>query len=111
MKSNEYVLDRIKFHISEQGTSYQLLSEEIGVSKSLIGHMLSGKRVMKPERLVAIAKALNVEVEELIKPLESKNGPLEIKIRGELTSRKSNRTFDYALFAIEDYITMKNYPC
>lgn len=107
MKSNEYVLDRIKSLLEQQGKSYQLLAEEIGVSKSLIGHMLSGEREMKPERLITIAKALNVDVKELVKPIQSQKGPLEIIFRGTLTNRKSKRAFDSALFAIEDYVTMK----
>lgn len=107
MKSNEYVLHRIKSLLQEQGKSYQDLSEETGISKSLIGHMLSGKRVMKPERLVAIAKALKIEVKELLKPDQSQEGPLEVVFRGKLTNRKSKRAFGTVLFAIEDYVTMK----
>lgn len=106
MNSNEYVLDRIKTLLQEQGKSYQDLSNETGISKSLIGHMLSGERVMKPERLVSIAKALGVEVTQLLKPIE-KNGPLQVEFRGELTNRKSKRAFEAVLFAIEDYVTMK----
>lgn len=107
MKSNEYVLESIKSLLKEQGKSYQLLAENIGVSKSLIGHMLSGEREMKPERLVDIAKFLDTTVERLVKPIQSKKGPLEISYRGTLNNRKSKRTFDSVLFAIEDYVTMK----
>lgn len=106
MKSNEYVLNQIKLLLKEQGKSYQDLSHEIGISKSLVGHLLSGERVMKPERLIAIAQALDVEVNELIQPVEN-NGPLEVVFRGELTNRKSKRDFESILFAIEDYVTMK----
>lgn len=106
MKSNEHVLDRIKVLLQEQGKSYQDLSDDTGISKSLIGHMLSGERVMKPERLVAIAKGLGIEVKDLIK-LNETNEPLEVVFRGELTNRKSKRAFEAVLFAIEDYITMK----
>lgn len=106
MKSNEYVLDRIKVLLQEQGKSYQDLSNDTGISKSLIGHMLSGERVMKPERLIAIAKALGIEVKDLVKVNEI-NDPLEVVFRGELTNRQSKRAFEAVLFAIEDYVTMK----
>lgn len=107
MKSKEYVRLRIKSLLKEQGKSYQLLSEETGISKSLIGHMLSGERVIKPERLVLIAKALNIEVKELLKPDSSQEGPLTVVFRGELTNRKSKRDFEAVLYAIEDYVTLK----
>lgn len=106
MKSNEHVLDRIKLLLQEQGKSYQDLSNETGISKSLIGHMLSGERVMKSEHLVAIAKALGTQVKDLVKVNEI-NEPLEVIIRGELTNRQSKRAFEAVLFAIEDYVTMK----
>lgn len=107
MKSNEYLLSRIKSLLQEQGKSYQDLSEETGISKSLIGHMLSGERVMKPERLITIAKALKVEVKDLMKPIQAHDEPLQVVFRGELTNRKSKRAFEAVLFAIEDYVIMK----
>lgn len=106
MKSNTQVLNRIKGLLQEQGKSYQDLSNDTGISKSLIGHMLSGERVMKPERLITIAKALGTEVKDLIQVNET-NEPLEIVFRGELTNRQSKRTFEAVLFAIEDYVTMQ----
>lgn len=106
MKSNEHVLDRIKVLLKEQGKSYQDLSNDTAISKSLIGHMLSGERVMKPERLVAIAKALGTEVNDLIQVNET-NEPLEVVFRGKLMNRQSKRAFESVLFAIEDYVTIK----
>lgn len=107
MKSTEIALLRIKSLLQEMGKSYQWLSDETGISKSLIGHMLSGERVMKPERLTAIAKALHVSVKDLITPENTENDPLQVVFRGELSNRKSKRTFESTLFAIEDYMTMK----
>lgn len=106
MKPNEHVLNHIKVLLQEQGKSYQILSNETGISKSLIGHMLTGERVMKPDRLVTIAKALGIEVKNLMK-VNEKNEPLEVVFRGELTNRQSKRAFESVLFAIEDYVTMK----
>lgn len=105
MKSNEYVVTRLKLLLKEQGKSYQDLSDETGISKSLIGHMLSGERVMKPERLVTIAHALNTDVKDLVKPVTDQ--PLQVVFRGELTNRRSKRAFEEVLYAIEDYVTMK----
>lgn len=107
MKLNEHVLSCIKSLLQEQGKSYQDLSKETGISKSLIGHMLSGERVMKPERLITIAAALKVDVKDLMKPVQTHNEPLQVVFRGELTNRKSKRTFESVLFAIEDYLTMR----
>ena len=106
MKSNKHVLERIKILLQKQGKSYQDLSNDTGISKSLIGHMLSGERIMKPERLVTIAEALGTEVKDLVK-IDETNGPLEIVFRGEPTNRQSKRAFESVLFAIEDYVTMK----
>lgn len=106
MKLNTQVLSTIKNLLKEQGESYQDLSNETGISKSLIGHMLSGERIMKPERLVEIAKALDVEVKDLIRSNQI-NEPLDVVFRGELTNRPSKRAFESVLFAIEDYVTMK----
>lgn len=53
-----------------------------------------------------IAKALGTEVKDLMKVNET-NEPLEVVFIGELTNRKSKRAFESVLFAIEDYVTMK----
>lgn len=142
MKSHAHVLDRIKTILKEQQKSHQSLAEEIGIAKSTLSQILSGKSKMNTDRLKVIAKALNIEVKELkvttdeslpIKDsylpateqlvastdnslaktensttlIHSKKRPLTYKIRGTLTTRHSKRSFDALLFAIEDYITMK----
>ncbi|GKV64825.1 MULTISPECIES: helix-turn-helix domain-containing protein [unclassified Sporosarcina] len=107
MNTNELVLTRIKTLLKEKGISYQDVSDATGISKSLIGHMLSGTRVMKPERLVAIAGVLQVSVEDLLAEQAVQHSPLEVVFRGNLTTRTSKRDFDSVLFAIEDYMAMK----
>lgn len=105
---NTLTLKKIKDELESQGKSYQWLADQLRVSKALVGHLLSGERKMKTERLSSIANALNVDVIDLL-PNESihRSGPLHIQLRGELSTRKSKRALEVALFAIEDYVTMK----
>lgn len=108
MKTNSIVIEAIKKKMIENNKSYSWLANEIDVSKALIGHMLSGKRTMKSERLVSITNALGISLEDLLsKNNEDYTSAISVDMRGKLSSRKAKRLFDSSLFAIEDYMTMK----
>ncbi|WP_338754935.1 helix-turn-helix transcriptional regulator [Bacillus sp. FJAT-52991] len=107
MKTNEAVIRKMKAWLKEQGHSYQWLAHELGVSKSLVGHMLSGERTLLPKRIEEFARVMNVSVTELVKNEVAQSGPLTYQLRGKLSNRRSKRELDTLLFAIEDYVGLK----
>lgn len=107
MQYNKEVLLKIKALLTEQQKSYQDLSYATGISESLMGQMLEGTRVIKPERLIAIAHALNIDLSDILKTKDLQGSSLHIVLHGELKSRKSKRVFESVLYAIEDYLLIK----
>lgn len=100
----------LKIHtlLQEQGKSYQWLSDETGISKSFMDRKLARENIYKPDHLlVIIAEALKVSIEDLTATGSTQEAPLQIVIHGELSNHNSKRTFDSALYAIEDYMAMK----
>ncbi|MFD1886495.1 hypothetical protein [Paenibacillus wenxiniae] len=44
MRTNNVVINNVKAWMEKNSKSHQWLADELNVSKSLIGHILSGKR-------------------------------------------------------------------
>lgn len=103
---NKILLTNLKSILKQRGKSYQWLADELGVSKAQVGHLLSGERKMTKDRLLSISQILNCEIDSFL-PSTPVNGALAIELRGEFSGRKSKRSFEKALFAIEDYIALR----
>ncbi|MDM5246122.1 helix-turn-helix transcriptional regulator [Lysinibacillus sp. G4S2] len=107
MNTYEVVITRVKKWLESEGKSYQWLADQMGISKSLIGFILKGERTLKPERIEQIAKIMNLTTKELMESEVITKDKLTVNLRGKLTNRRSRRELDSLLFAIEDYIGLK----
>lgn len=108
MNSNTIIVNNIKLWLQDHQKSQQWLAEEIGVSKALVGHMLNESRVIQPQRIVAIAKALGVSVNELTTDASMKEERMTVELRGTLSNRRSKMELERLKFAVEDYIGLKS---
>ncbi|MGE7673138.1 helix-turn-helix domain-containing protein [Lysinibacillus sp. NPDC094403] len=106
-RTNEIVISRVKKWLELEGKSYQWLAEQMDISKSLVGFILKGERTLQPERIEQLAKIMNITPKELMQPEVIKEDKLTVNLRGELTNRRSRRELDSLLFAINDYIGLK----
>lgn len=59
---------RLKEVLQEKGISGKELSEKVGVSQPAISDISNGKSFPRPELLLDIAKALDVDVRDLFHP-------------------------------------------
>ncbi|WEA41697.1 helix-turn-helix domain-containing protein (plasmid) [Lysinibacillus sp. fkY74-1] len=107
METDEVVIRKVQKWLEAEGKSYKWLSEQLGISKSLVGFILKGERPLKPERIAQLAKLINTTTKELLQPEIVKKDTLTVNLRGELTNRRSHRELDSLLFAINDYIGLK----
>ncbi len=107
MRTNTIVIDKVKAWMANNDKSHQWLADELNVSKSLVGHMLSGKRALLPNRIIELASLMGTSVEKLTKTPSSKQERMSVQLRGELTNRRSKSELNALLFAIEDYIRLK----
>jgi len=107
MKTNATVISRVQKWLDLNGKSYQWLAEQMGVSKSLVGFIMKGERTLKPERIEQLAKIMNLTTKELMQSEVITKDKLTVNLRGKLTNRRSRRELDSLLFAIEDYIGLK----
>jgi len=66
-----HVIQHLKAHRLEQHLSHETLSKMAGISRAALSHIENGKR--KPSLLVSLrlAKALGIELSEILKQAES----------------------------------------
>ncbi len=65
MKTNEVIIRKVQKWLEAEGNSYKRLSEQMGISKSLVGFLLKGDRTLKPERIEQFANIMNTTTKEL----------------------------------------------
>lgn len=107
MKTNEVVIKNVKHWLKENNKTHEWLAKELDVSKSLVGHMLSGKRAILPKRIEALSKITNIPMKELVKD-SSQSENLTVQLRGQTSNRRSKQDLKSMVFAIEDYIGLKS---
>lgn len=107
MKTNEVVIKNVKHWLKENDKTHEWLAEELKVSKSLVGHMLSGKRAILPKRIEALSKITDIPMKELVKD-SSQSGSLTVQLRGQTSNRRSKQDLKSMIFAIEDYLGLKS---
>ena len=107
MRTNDTIVKNVQNWLKENGKSQQWLAGELGVSRALVGHMLSGKRAILPKRIEALSKILDIPVKELIKD-SSQSENLIVQLRGQTANRRSKQDLKSMLFAIDDYIGLKS---
>jgi len=107
MKTNDIVISKVIKWLKAEDKSYQWLAEQLGVSKSLVGLMLKGERTLKSDRIEHFAKIMGITTKEMVHSDTITEGQLTVNLLGELSNRHSKRELDYLLFAINDYLGLK----
>ncbi|MEK5338510.1 helix-turn-helix transcriptional regulator [Weizmannia sp. FSL W8-1119] len=105
-KANEAAIKKVRDWLDTEGKSIQDLAEEVGISKSLMGHILTGKRQFLPNRMAQVAKVIGVTVEELLAEDRSEK-PYVLSLHGKANSRATKRQLENMLFAIEDCLRIE----
>jgi len=105
-KANESAIKKVRDWLEMEGKSIQDLAEEVGISKSLMEHILTGKRQFLPNRMAQVAKVIGVTVEELLAEDRSEK-PYELSLHGKANSRDVKRQMENMLFAIEDCLRIE----
>ncbi len=87
---------KIKTFRTEQGLSLQELSRKSGIALSYLSEIESGKKYPKPEKLINLAQALDVEYDELVSlKIDKSLDPFAALIDSELITQ-----FPFHLFGI-----------
>lgn len=87
---------KIKSFRTERGLSLQELSKKAGIAISYLSEIESGKKYPKPEKLISLARALDVEYDALVSSRVDKTlDPFAALINSELI-----RQFPFHLFGI-----------
>ncbi|MEK5266680.1 helix-turn-helix domain-containing protein [Weizmannia sp. FSL W8-0401] len=105
-KANEAAIKKVRDWLDTEGKSIQDLAEEVGISKSLMGHILTGKRQFLPNRMAQVAKVMGITVEELLAEDRSEK-PYVLSLRGKADSRAAKRQLENMLFAIEECLRIE----
>lgn len=108
MNTQEIVVKKVKAWLEAEGKSYQWLADELGLSKSMVGHLLAGTRVLQPHYIERIARLMNTQVADLLREESGEKGLLTVHLRGAISSRRSKRELDSLIFAIEDYVGLND---
>lgn len=107
MKTNDIVINKVIKWLEAEDKSYQWLAEQINVSKSLVGCMLKGEHTLKSECIEQFAKIMGITTKELVQSDAIREDQLTVDLLGELSNRHSKRELDSLLFAINDYLGLK----
>jgi len=105
-KANESAIKKVKDWLDTEGKSIQDLAEEVGINKSLMGHILTGKRQFLPNRMAQVTKVMGITVEELLAEDHSEKSYV-LSLRGKANSRTTKRQLENMLFAIEDCLRIE----
>ncbi|WP_106496144.1 helix-turn-helix domain-containing protein [Lentibacillus sp. Marseille-P4043] len=89
-----YVSNWLKQHKK----SYQWLADELGVSKSLVQHMINGDRTFTSERIFQVSEVLDVSVDELIDK-KSPSKEYTVQLRGKITTREGESALQNVIFS------------
>ncbi len=98
MSINRVVADYVTNWLKGNGKSYQWLADELGVSKSLVQHMVNGNRSFTSERIFQLSKIFDVSIDELIDEKQSTFG-YAVHLRGEISTREGQSTLDHIIFS------------
>lgn len=107
MKTNDLVINKIINWLVAEDKSYEWLAEQLGVSKALVGFMLKGDCTLKSERIEQFARIIGITTKELVHTDAIIEDQLTVNLLGELSNRRSKRELDSLLFAINDYLGLK----
>lgn len=59
------VAEKLKYIVEERGTTYTFLSKRTGIKVDAISKSLSGKRRLPADEMIALCRALNVDLCDL----------------------------------------------
>lgn len=107
MDSNNIVVNNIKSWLLDNPKSHQWLAQEMGVSRELVGHMLNESLVIQPQRIVDIANALGLSVNELTTDASMEEERMTVELRGALSDRHSKGELERLKFTVQDYIGLE----
>ena len=83
-KEIDYEYSRLKEVLTEKGMQNKDLAEKIGVTPTTISNITQGNNFPKPETLLKIAEALDVDIRELfVTTKDEETTPIYIKENGE----------------------------
>lgn len=57
--------------INEKGLRHNYVAEKAGIDKKLFSALLTGRKIMREEHIVSIAKALDVTPNQLFEPSQA----------------------------------------
>lgn len=98
MNISSVVAKYVSNWLKQNNKSYNWLADELGVSKSLVQHMLNGTRNFTSERILKVAKVLGVSVDELIHEEQEAKG-YTVQLRGKISTREGESALQNVIFA------------
>lgn len=92
------VASYVSYWLKINKKSYSWLADELGVSKSLVQHMLSGARTFTSERILKVADILGISVEELIGE-NQKELEYTVQLRGKVSTLEGKSSLENVIFS------------
>ena len=91
--------DRIKKRMAELGWTQDQLAQKAGISKSFLSDLENGKRSVSADKLLDIARVLNLSLDYLMKGEETGVKPAEVQLPASLAAFAEDEglTFKQAL--------------
>ncbi|WP_411348435.1 helix-turn-helix domain-containing protein [Paenibacillus sp. WLX2291] len=102
------VVHNIRNWMKDNHMSIQTLATKASISKSLLGHILTGQRKLQDDVFDRLAIAMEMPRQQLetAVPLEQHHGQYTLNLRGKADSRIAKRHLRQLLLAVEDCVAM-----
>jgi transcriptional regulator with XRE-family HTH domain len=98
MNVSSIVAEYVSNWLKTNNKSYSWLANELGVSKSLVQHLLSGARTFTSDRILQVADVLGVSVEALLREGEEAGG-YSVQLRGKISTREGESALNNVIFS------------
>lgn len=93
--------------MQEHDKKVRWLAEEMEISRSLMGHILTGQRNIQTSHIEKLSKITGIPVKEFLDEPIKEEELYTVKLRGSINSRKAKASLDRLLFVIEDMEDIK----
>lgn len=109
MYAKDLIIKNINTLMTEKEVNQALLASRLNVSKSYVSMLLKGERNFSQKVITSVAKALDVEEDEITKSETVNSSEYEIHLRGKAESGFAKEALYDWMIDMDDFVRLNKY--